>query len=79
MLTNLISNLDTRELENGEIQVYQNDNLHEINNLCREVEEVHDIFIDMALLVDNQGHQIDNIQTNIEFRTEIMKRCPSQN
>ena len=68
---NLINHIDRDERENGingenEIQVYQADNIGEINNLCREIEAVHDVFIDIALLVNNQGDQIDNIQTNIE-------------
>ena len=32
----------------------------------RQVQEVSEIFQDLALLVDEQGTHIDNIQTNIE-------------
>ena len=34
--------------------------------LARSVQEVADIYQDLALLVQEQGSQIDNIQTNIE-------------
>lgn len=37
----------------------------EINNLAIEVEQVSDIFNDLSILVQNQGHCIDNIETNI--------------
>ena len=37
-----------------------------INQLNRSVQEVAEIFQDLALLVNEQGTQIDNIQTNIE-------------
>jgi len=37
-----------------------------INHLNRSVQEVAEIFQDLALLVNEQGAQIDNIQTNIE-------------
>ena len=38
----------------------------DINNIHRTVHEVAEIFQDLALLVDEQGTHIDNIQTNIE-------------
>jgi syntaxin 7 len=37
-----------------------------INNLERGVREVGELFGDMALLVHNQGVNIDNIETNIQ-------------
>mmetsp|Transcript_53342 Transcript_53342/g.122591 ORF Transcript_53342/g.122591 Transcript_53342/m.122591 type:complete len:286 (-) Transcript_53342:477-1334(-) len=37
-----------------------------INNIHRTVNEVSEIFQDLALLVTEQGEHIDNIQTNIE-------------
>lgn len=37
-----------------------------IGQLSRSVQEVNEIFQDLALLVNEQGTQIDNIQTNIE-------------
>lgn len=37
-----------------------------INNIHRTVNEVSEIFQDLALLVTEQGDHIDNIQTNIE-------------
>jgi len=37
-----------------------------IGHLARSVQEVADIYQDLALLVQEQGTQIDNIQTNIE-------------
>ena len=37
-----------------------------INQLSHSVQEVAEIFNDLALLVNEQGTQIDNIQTNIE-------------
>ena len=37
-----------------------------IANIHRTVQEVSEIFQDLALLVDEQGAHIDNIQTNIE-------------
>jgi uncharacterized phage infection (PIP) family protein YhgE len=37
-----------------------------ITHLARSVQEVNEIFQDLALLVNEQGTQIDNIQTNIE-------------
>mmetsp|Transcript_15917 Transcript_15917/g.32183 ORF Transcript_15917/g.32183 Transcript_15917/m.32183 type:complete len:278 (-) Transcript_15917:186-1019(-) len=38
----------------------------DIANIHRTVQEVSEIFQDLALLVDEQGTHIDNIQTNIE-------------
>jgi hypothetical protein len=38
----------------------------DIANIHRTVQEVSEIFQDLALLVDEQGAHIDNIQTNIE-------------
>ena len=37
-----------------------------INQLAQDVEQVSELFTDMALLVNEQGENIDNIQTNIE-------------
>ena len=36
-----------------------------INQLSSDVQQVSDLFTDMALLVHEQGHHIDNIETNI--------------
>ena len=44
----------------------RNNELAEINNLTNEIEEIHDIFIDMSHLVNEQGETLENIQTNIE-------------
>lgn len=36
-----------------------------INQLSSDVQQVSDLFTDMALLVNEQGQNIDNIETNI--------------
>lgn len=36
-----------------------------INKLTRGVEKISELFQDMSILVSQQGHQIDNIETNI--------------
>jgi len=45
-----------------------------IGALNRSVQEVAEIFQDLALLVNEQGTQIDNIQTNIETAAESTNR-----
>jgi len=42
----------------------------DIANIHRTVQEVAEIFQDLALLVDEQGAHIDNIQTNIESASQ---------
>ncbi len=37
----------------------------EINNLARDVEQVGDLFSDLAILVQCQGDHLDNIESNI--------------
>ena len=37
-----------------------------IDHLATGVQEVHELFTDMALLVNAQGENIDNIETNIQ-------------
>lgn len=44
----------------------RNNELRELNTLTNEIEEIHDIFIDLSFLVNEQGETIDNIQTNVE-------------
>eukprot|EP00310_Coccolithus_braarudii_P015034 CAMPEP_0183352762 /NCGR_PEP_ID=MMETSP0164_2-20130417/30296_1 /TAXON_ID=221442 /ORGANISM="Coccolithus pelagicus ssp braarudi, Strain PLY182g" /LENGTH=280 /DNA_ID=CAMNT_0025525289 /DNA_START=135 /DNA_END=977 /DNA_ORIENTATION=- len=45
-----------------------------INNIHRTVNEVSEIFQDLALLVTEQGEHIDNIQTNIESAAQQTSR-----
>ena len=45
-----------------------------IHQLNRSVQEVAEIFQDLALLVNEQGTQIDNIQTNIETAADSTTR-----
>ena len=59
----------------------RNEERKNLNKLASEMEAVHDVFVDMALLVDNQGDTIENIQTSIETtnthvsgaKTELIK------
>ena len=45
-----------------------------ITQLNRSVQDVAEIFQDLALLVNEQGSQIDNIQTNIETAVNSTQR-----
>jgi len=47
-------------------QLIKNNERDHVLKLASEIEEVHDVFIDMAMLVDSQGESIENIQTSIE-------------
>ena len=38
----------------------------DINHLANEVQQVGELFTDLAILVENQGEQLDNIETNIQ-------------
>lgn len=58
----MISSLDNSLLNNENLILEREVG---INNLARDVEQVGDLFSDLAILVQNQGHQIDNIETNI--------------
>ena len=59
----------------------RNEEREAMNNLANEMAAVQDVFIDMALLVDNQGETIENIQTSIDntnhdiigAKTELLK------
>jgi t-SNARE complex subunit (syntaxin) len=68
----LIQNIVESPLHEHSMQVVDhNPNVIEervvaINNLERGVREVGELFGDMALLVNNQGENIDNIETNIQ-------------
>ena len=71
MIMNLINLRDNKQsISRSEHTDEEKDHVDQVANpevrLAQEIEAVHDIFVNMALLVDNQGEQIDNIQTNIE-------------
>ena len=46
--------------------------------LAKSVQEVQELFSDMALLVNNQGEHIDNIQINIENSATSIERANKQ-
>ena len=46
--------------------------------LAKSVQEVQELFSDMALLVNNQGEHIDNIQINIENSATNVERANKQ-
>ena len=46
----------------------------DINHLAIEIEQVSELFSDLAVLVSAQGDVIDNIQTNIENTNHNVER-----
>ena len=50
----------------------------DINQLAIEIEEVSELFTDLAVLVSTQGEVIDNIQTNIENTNYNIERGTTQ-
>ena len=50
----------------------------DINTLSQEVQEVSEIFQDLAVLVQDQGEHIDNIETNIIQTNNYIKRGERQ-
>tara|TARA_B110001452_G_scaffold201436_3_gene171524 strand:- start:807 stop:1145 length:339 start_codon:yes stop_codon:yes gene_type:complete len=58
----MLTSLDNSLLNNETIILERESG---INNLARDVEQVSDLFSDLALLVQCQGDHLDNIETNI--------------
>ncbi len=49
-----------------------------IDHLARDVQQVSELFSDMALLVNEQGENIDNIQMNIENSDTNIQKATDQ-
>ena len=53
------------------VQLLQHDGLavdqrtREIEKLCNDVYKINELFVDMAMLVEEQGNTIDNIEANV--------------
>merc|ERR1711879_110726 len=54
-----------------DIQARKND----ILALEKSIKELHDLFIDMAMLVQEQGEMIDRVEYNIEHSVEFVSRA----
>lgn len=44
----------------------------QILELERSIKELHDLFVDMALLVQSQGELVDNIERNVTRATDAV-------
>uniref|UniRef100_A0AAR2JGE1 Syntaxin-1B n=1 Tax=Pygocentrus nattereri TaxID=42514 RepID=A0AAR2JGE1_PYGNA len=50
---------------------------HEIIKLENSIRELHDMFLDMAMLVESQGEMIDRIEYNVEHSVDYVERAVS--
>ncbi|XP_041096854.1 syntaxin-1B-like isoform X2 [Polyodon spathula] len=49
----------------------------EIIKLENSIRELHDMFVDMAMLVESQGEMIDRIEYNVEHSVDYVERAVS--
>ncbi|XP_067102197.1 syntaxin-1A [Osmerus mordax] len=49
----------------------------EIIKLESSIRELHDMFLDMAMLVENQGEMIDRVEYNVEHSVDYVERAVS--
>nr|1URQ_B Chain B, SYNTAXIN 1A [Rattus norvegicus] len=49
----------------------------EIIKLENSIRELHDMFMDMAMLVESQGEMIDRIEYNVEHAVDYVERAVS--
>ncbi|CAB1341619.1 unnamed protein product [Coregonus sp. 'balchen'] len=49
----------------------------EIIKLENSIRELHDMFVDMAMLVESQGEMIDRIEYNVEHSVDFVERAVS--
>lgn len=57
----------------GDIEARHRD----IINLEKSIQELHDMFVDMAMLVDSQGEMIDRIEYNVEQAVDFVQSAKS--
>ncbi|GCB76623.1 hypothetical protein scyTo_0018359, partial [Scyliorhinus torazame] len=50
----------------------------DIIKLEASIRELHDMFVDMAMLVEQQGEMINNIETNVVNATEYIERAKEE-
>ncbi|CAF0788128.1 unnamed protein product [Brachionus calyciflorus] len=50
----------------------------DILKLEQSIKELHDMFMDMAMLVESQGEMIDNIERNMSQATEYVEQAKSE-
>ncbi|XP_032461223.1 syntaxin-1B isoform X2 [Phocoena sinus] len=50
---------------------------NEIIKLETSIRELHDMFVDMAMLVESQGEMIDRIEYNVEHSVDYVERAVS--
>ncbi|OWK49441.1 Syntaxin-1B [Lonchura striata] len=50
---------------------------NEIIKLESSIRELHDMFVDMAMLVESQGEMIDRIEYNVEHSVDYVERAVS--
>ncbi|KAF3845849.1 hypothetical protein F7725_002927 [Dissostichus mawsoni] len=63
-------------LESGKLAIFTDDT-HEIIKLENSIRELHDMFVDMAMLVESQGEMIDRIEYNVEHSVDYVERAVS--
>ena len=65
--------MDTQQSKQAldDIQARKND----ILALEKSIKELHDLFLDMAMLVQEQGEMIDRVEYNIENSVEFVSRA----
>lgn len=49
-----------------------------VKDIERNLNELHQVFLDMAVLVNQQGEQLDNIQANVERANSWVDRGARQ-
>ncbi|KAK2504691.1 hypothetical protein MC885_005649 [Smutsia gigantea] len=71
-------------LESGKLAIFTDDALNEIETRHNEIikletsiRELHDMFVDMAMLVESQGEMIDRIEYNVEHSVDYVERAVS--
>ena len=52
--------------------------IEDINKLGRGVQEVNELFIDVSLLTQHQGNQIDNIEVNIQKSDKYINNATTE-
>lgn len=57
----------------GDIEARHRD----IINLEKSIQELHDMFVDMAMLVESQGEMIDRIEYNVEQAVDFVQSAKS--
>ncbi len=68
-----------QSLLNNEIEIPKQPlNTQRINHLATDIQQVSELFTDMALLVNAQGENIDNIEINIQNSSTNIEQANKQ-